>query len=63
MKASFGIERGAIFWGFWGWGHIRYLGNGDLGFRSYSGSLLKSAKVSKTLLPQHSAPRSRSVCP
>ncbi|WP_211344860.1 hypothetical protein, partial [Pseudomonas marginalis] len=31
--------------------HIRYLGNGCYGFRFYSGSLLKSAKVSKTLLP------------
>ncbi|CAN2971490.1 hypothetical protein METHPM2_1920001 [Pseudomonas sp. PM2] len=31
--------------------YIRYLGNGYLGFRSDSGSLLKSAKVSKTLLP------------
>ncbi len=43
--------------------HIRYLGNGCYGFRPYGGSLLNSAKVSKTLLPQHSAPRSRSVCP
>ena len=43
--------------------HIRYLGNGHLGFRSDSGSLLKSAKVSKTLLPHHSAPRLGSVCP
>ncbi|MCS3439465.1 hypothetical protein M2399_004925, partial [Pseudomonas sp. BIGb0450] len=31
--------------------YIRYLGNGHYWFRSYSGSLLKSAKVSKTLLP------------
>ncbi len=29
--------------------HIHFRGNGCLGFRSYSGSLLKSAKVSKTL--------------
>ncbi len=43
--------------------HIRYLGNGGLWFRSYSGSLLNSAKVSKTLLPHHSAPRLGSVCP
>ena len=43
--------------------HIHYLGNGHLGFRSDSGSLLKSAKVSKTLLPHHSAPRLGSVCP
>ncbi|WP_282390149.1 hypothetical protein, partial [Pseudomonas sp. PS01296] len=35
--------------------HIRYLGNGHLGFRPDGGSLLKSAKVSKTLLPHHSA--------
>ncbi len=45
------------------WVYIRYLGNGRLWFRSYSGSLLKSAKVSKTLLPHHSAPRLGSVCP
>ena len=44
-------------------GHIRYLSDGLDGFRSYSGSLLKSAKVSKTLLPHHSAPRLGSVCP
>ncbi|AZE89539.1 hypothetical protein C4J97_2840 [Pseudomonas orientalis] len=31
--------------------HIRFCGHGHLGFRFYSGSLLKSAKVSKTLLP------------
>ncbi len=43
--------------------HIRFCGHGCYGFRSYSGSLLKSAKVSKTLLPHHSAPRSCSVCP
>ncbi|SDU01386.1 hypothetical protein SAMN04490197_2004 [Pseudomonas orientalis] len=43
--------------------HIHYLGNGHLGFRPYGGSLLKSAKVSKTLLPHHSAPRLGSVCP
>ena len=43
--------------------HIRFCGNGCYGFRFYSGSLLKSAKVSKTLLPHHSAPRSCSVCP
>ncbi|WP_228391084.1 hypothetical protein, partial [Pseudomonas lactis] len=36
--------------------HIRYLGNGHLEFRPDGGSLLKSAKVSKTLLPHHSAP-------
>src|SRR5471032_2267027 len=44
-------------------GHIRCCGQGCYGFRSYSGSLLKSAKVSKTLLPHHSAPRLGSVCP
>ena len=49
--------------GVWGGVHIRCLGNGLLWFRSYSGSLLKSAKVSKTLLPHHSAPRLGSVCP
>ena len=43
--------------------HIHSCGNGHLGFRFYSGSLLKSAKVSKTLLPHHSAPRLGSVCP
>ncbi len=43
--------------------HIHCCGNGRLGFRSDSGSLLKSAKVSKTLLPHHSAPRLGSVCP
>ncbi len=31
--------------------HICFCGNGCYGFRFYSGSLLKSAKVSKTLLP------------
>jgi hypothetical protein len=46
-----------------GWGHIRYLGDGLYWFRSYSGSLLNSAKVSKTLLPHHSAPRLGSECP
>ncbi|MDQ0669517.1 hypothetical protein QF039_003817 [Pseudomonas sp. W2I6] len=37
-----------------GWfdrGHIRYLGYGRLWFRSYSGSLWKSPKVSKGLCP------------
>ena len=43
--------------------YIRFFGNGHLWFRSYSGSLLKSAKVTKTLLPHHSAPRLGSVCP
>ncbi len=43
--------------------HICFCGNGHLGFRPYGGSLLKSAKVSKTLLPHHSAPRPGSVCP
>ncbi len=43
--------------------HIRYFGQGCYWFRSYSGSLLNSAKVSKTLLPHHSAPRPGSVCP
>ncbi len=52
----------AWFWA-WFWVYIRCCGNGGLCFRSYSGSLLKSAKVSKTLLPHHSAPRLGSVCP
>jgi len=43
--------------------HIHSCGNGYLGFRPDGGSLLKSAKVSKTLLPHHSAPRLGSVCP
>ncbi|CRM31555.1 hypothetical protein [Pseudomonas sp. 28 E 9] len=43
--------------------HIRCCGHGCCGFRPYGGSLLKSAKVSKTLLPHHSAPRLGSVCP
>ena len=43
--------------------HIHACGNGHLGFRPDGGSLLKSAKVSKTLLPHHSAPRLGSVCP
>src|SRR5476651_2674803 len=43
--------------------YIRCFGNGFDWFRSYSGSLLNSAKVSKTLLPHHSAPRLGSVCP
>ncbi len=43
--------------------HIHCCGNGYLGFRPDGGSLLNSAKVSKTLLPHHSAPRLGSVCP
>ncbi|SDS01966.1 hypothetical protein SAMN04490182_0546 [Pseudomonas cedrina] len=43
--------------------HIHFCGNDCYWFRPYGGSLLKSAKVSKTLLPQHSAPRLGSVCP
>ena len=43
--------------------HIRCCGHGCLWFRSYSDSLLKSAKVSKTLLPLHSVPRLGSACP
>jgi hypothetical protein len=42
--------------------YIRFFGNGYLWFRSYSGSLLKSAKVTKTLLPHHSVPRLGSAC-
>ena len=43
--------------------HIHSCGNGHLGFRPDGVLLLKSAKVSKTLLPHHSAPRLGSVCP
>ena len=49
--------------------HIHCCGNGYLGFRSDSGSLWKRAgmpaqpKVTKGLLPHHSAPRLGSVCP
>ncbi|MET3455235.1 hypothetical protein ABIC88_001803 [Pseudomonas kilonensis] len=43
--------------------YIHFFGNGYLGFRPYGGSLLKSAKVTKTLLPHHLAPRLGSVCP
>ncbi len=43
--------------------HIHSCGNGGSGFRPYGGSLLKSAKVSKTLLPHHSVPRLGSACP
>jgi hypothetical protein len=35
----------------WGGVHIRFCGNGRLWFRSYSGSLWKSPKVTKGLLP------------
>ncbi len=40
-------------------GYIRYLGNGGLWFRPYGGSLSKSAKVTKALLPHHSVPSPR----
>jgi hypothetical protein len=43
--------------------HIRCCGNGYLGFRPDGGSLWKSPKVTKGLLPHHSAPRLGSVCP
>ncbi len=44
--------------------HIRCCGNGRLGFRSYSGSLLANApKVTKRSLPHHSVPRLGSACP
>ncbi len=42
---------------------IHCCGNGGLGFRPYGGSLSKSAKVTKALLPHHLAPRLGSVCP
>src|SRR5471030_289128 len=44
-------------------GNIRCLGDGGYGFRPYGGSLWKSPKVTKGLLPHHSAPRLGSVCP
>ena len=43
--------------------HIRFCGHGHLGFRPDGVSILKSAKVSKTILPHNSAPRIGSVCP
>ena len=43
--------------------HIHCCGNGHLGFRPDGGSLWKSPKVTKGLLPHHSAPRLGSVCP
>ena len=43
--------------------YIRFFGNGGYGFRPYGGSLWKSPKVTKGLLPHHSAPRLGSVCP
>ncbi len=43
--------------------HIHFCGNGGWRFRSYSGSLSKSAKVTKALLPLHSVPRLGSACP
>ncbi len=43
--------------------HIHSCGNGLLGFRPDGGSLWKSPKVTKGLLPHHSAPRLGSVCP
>ncbi|WLH02939.1 hypothetical protein PSH84_13405 [Pseudomonas beijingensis] len=36
--------------GFEFWVYIRFFGNGHWRFRSYSGSLLKSAKVSKCMV-------------
>ena len=43
--------------------HIHFFGQGHYGFRPYGGSLWKSPKVTKGLLPHHSAPRLGSVCP
>ncbi len=45
------------------WVHIHFCGNGGYWFRPYGGSLWKSAKVSKALLPYHSVPRLGSACP
>ena len=42
--------------------YIRFFGNDCLGFRPYGGSLSKSAKVTKALLPHHSVPRLGSAC-
>jgi hypothetical protein len=42
--------------------HIRFCGNGYWRFRSYIGSLWKSPKVTKGLLPHHSVPRLGSAC-
>src|SRR5471032_1581883 len=44
-------------------GEYPLLGDGWDGFRPYGGSLWKSPKVTKGLLPHHSAPRLGSVCP
>ena len=52
-----------FFWSGGGGVHIRCCGHGHLGFRPYGGSLWRSAKVSKTLLPHHSVPRLGSACP
>ena len=46
----------------WDCVHIRCCGNGYLWFRPYGGSLSKSAKVSKALLPHHSVSRLGSAC-
>ena len=43
--------------------YIHSCGHGFYGFRPYGESLLKSAKVTQTLLPHHLAPRPGSVCP
>ncbi len=43
--------------------HIRFRGNGYLGFRPDGESLSKSAKVTKALLPHHLVPRLGSACP
>ena len=43
--------------------HIHCCGNGGYWFRPYGGSLSKSAKVTKALLPHHSVPRLGSACP
>jgi hypothetical protein len=43
--------------------YIRFCGNGHLGFRPDGGSLSKSAKVTKALLPHHLVPRLGSACP
>ena len=52
----------ALSW-FLGLCHIRFCGYGGYWFRPYGGSLWRSAKVSKTLLPHPSVPRLGSACP
>ena len=43
--------------------HIRFCGNGDWRFRSYSESLFQTPKRNQKALPLHSVPRCGSACP